>query len=213
MSPVASKNLAMALIAIVCAALNADRAHAQAEDRFVRVTEGLLDTQTGLVWGHSLVEVEHVLAGGSSGGTYGWERAMDMALKVDYELDGVVDDEITYQEFSNTMYERNDTDWRIPTRDELIDAIDAGLMLELDVSPVAGLQLFDPEVRPDDVWSSTEGGKKRGGFDSAYYVNLVTGESDRLTIGSLIGGAIPVRGAPAPSNDGGGKGNGKGKKK
>lgn len=213
MSPVSanSKYLAIAMMALGCAALNAKATYAQAEVRFVQVTEGLLDTETGLVWGHSLVEVENFLAGGASGGTYAWERAMDMKLKIDYELDGVVDDEITYQEFSNVWYERGDNDWRIPTRDELIEAINAGLMFELDVSPISGLQLFNPEVRPDEVWSSTEGGKVRGGFNSAYYVNLVTGESDRTTIGSLIGGAIPVRGVAPPSDGKPGKGGGKNK--
>ncbi len=131
-----------------------------------------------------------------------------MEIRVDYELDGVIDDFVTYQEFSNAFYDRQDEDWRVPTRDELVAAVNAGLMDHLDLSPAEGVQLFEVGTRTSSCWSATPGGKKRGGFDSAYVVDLITGESRTVTVGSILHNTIVVRGVAAPSGGGPGKGGG-----
>jgi hypothetical protein len=89
-----------------------------------------------------------------------------------------------------------------------VEAVNAGLMLHLDHSPAEGVQLFDAENLTSLCWTATPGGKKRGGFDSAYAVDLVTGGFGTLTVESALHNAIPVRGVAAPSDGKLGKGGG-----
>ncbi|MEZ6059690.1 MAG: hypothetical protein R3C19_04945 [Planctomycetaceae bacterium] len=190
-------------------------------DRFQPVDQGLLGTQTGLIWGHHFKEVNAVYSRATPLYTWDWAMATTVIIEEDWDPEG--DEEwlyLTYQEFSDTLYGPVDVEggvWRLPTRDELQDAIGAGMMLQLDMSPADGLQLFDPVTFHDAVWSSTKGKKKRGGFDSAYRVSLIDGSSDNITVGSALWGAIPVfdptGGGDDNSGPGNGNGNGNGKNK
>ena len=165
------------------------------EPRFVQVEEGLFDTETGIVWGHHFHAVTEFLTG--QGVLWTWSGAMAMTIPVD----GV---SLTYQEFSNLFYGRTDDDWRVPTRDELVEAINAGLMMELDISPAEGIQLVAENFLHGNAWSSTEKGPR------AYSVNLYTSEPWLVLKTSAFWGTIPVRGGLP--DEPGGKGNGKGNK-
>ena len=180
-----------------------------AQDRYVQLEDdsGLLDTETGLVWGYNLHHTGAVLNGPGQGWSYTWDFAVELLIPC-----GALDpdnDICTYQQFSNWYYDRDDTDWRLPTRDEMLDAVDGGIADYLDLEPGPGFELVW-DFSNGMAWSATEGGKKRGGFDSAYFVNLKTGESDRVTVGSFMNIVIPVRGVPAPDEGGPGNGNGNG---
>lgn len=208
----ASVSFLRGMAVAACFLLATPFASAQDTGRFLQVTEGLLDTETGIVWGHLLDDAEAFTSGPATTAGWTWDRTVAMTLYADSDGDGVIDGQVTYQDFSNTLYDRNDTDWRIPTRTELVDAVRAGLMFHLDISPEPGLQLFDPATRSADVWSSTYAGKKRG-FDSWYMVDLVVGDSANYYQSLIQLGSIPVRGVPAPADEPtGGKGNRGGKK-
>lgn len=200
-------------------ALHPSRVAAQ-ELRFVQAEEGLLDTQTGLVWGHHLTEVDRFLTGGSST-VRTWEFTMEMWVGdlVDVDGDGDLDLNYfttTYPSFSNAFYGRTDDDWRLPYRDELVEAIQAGLMLYLDISPEPGVQLLEDYLPPNVpegqgyntlVWA----GKNRIKGGNADAVDLLDATVTQKFTSSTLWGSIPVRGGS--SDGGGGKGGGKGKNK
>lgn len=111
---------------------------------------------------------------------------------------------ITYQEFSNTFYGRNDSDWRVPTRDQMVDAFSAGLADYPDVSPYEGVQTY-AEIHPYSLkWSSTKQGNR------AWIVDVYTAETLDVRTGSVVVGGVIVRGGAAPPPSGGGKGKGNG---
>jgi hypothetical protein len=210
----------LALVVAAVLAISASASKCLAQDRFVLVPEegGTKDTETGLVWGFPLGPTGTYLQyiGYHDGGEtiYAWLGAMNLGLNCNADGTGFCD----YQEFSNAYWDVNHNDWRIPTRDELVAAAEAGIIDHLDYSPINGFQewWYDPFF-PDDplpeggvypVWSSTD--LKYRGIDSAYMVSLFNGAAAITGKGSAIY-AIPVRGVPAPVEDGG-KGNGKGNK-
>lgn len=157
------------------------------EGRFQQVEEGLLDTETGLVWGFDLQQLD--------GSWRTWEPAVNLIIWSDTEWS-------TYPEFSNWYFGRDDDDWRLPTRDELLDAANAGIAEYLDASPNDGFQ-------PIYAWSWSSTYQRYRGIDAAWEVNLWTGETKLINVGSAIS-AIPVRGAPPPEEP---SKPGKGKKK
>ena len=190
-----------------------------AEDRFLLVPEegGTKDLETGLVWGFPLgptgTYLHYIVFHDGGGTSYTWLGAMNLSLNCNNDGTGFCD----YPEFSNAYWGVNHNDWRIPTRDELVQAAQAGIIDHLDYSPLDGFQAwwFNPYF-PDDplptggnypVWSST--GLKQRSVDSAYIVNLFNGNTSLVGKGSIVH-AIAVRGVAAPSSDDG-KGGGKGK--
>lgn len=161
------------LAAIVVASGNRCRAQ---EGRFQQVEEGLLDSETGLVWGFDLQQLD--------GSWRTWEPAVNLIIwpeSMEWS---------TYPEFSNWYFGREDDDWRLPTRDELLNAANAGIAEYLDASPNDGFQPITAWF-----WSSTY--QRYRGIDAAWEVNLWTGEAKLVNVSSALS-AIPVRGAPPP---------------
>jgi hypothetical protein len=202
---------------VLCTSLTRPLRAQNPGDRFFPVEEGLLDLETGLVWGFPLYHTDEYLRtiGRSNGGSlYTWGGAQTLRLGGDFDNE---DHFAFYAEFSNWYSGRNDNDWRIPTRDEMIEAGNAGITDYLDLSPAPGFQSwYNADGSPSftgATWSSTFAGKIRGG-DSAYYVNLYSGVASITSVNSAIHAPPPVRGVPAPpEDDGPGNGNGKGKNK
>lgn len=199
---------------ILCTTLTTPLRAQDPGDRFLPVEEGLLDLETGLVWGYPLEETcayLHTIGRSELGIAYLWDEAITLELAHDPDNE---DHFATYTEFSNWYAGRNDDDWRLPTRDEMVEAAQSGILDYLDHSPADGFQSWyraDGGPRYSSMWSSTFAGKIRG-RDSAYIVNLYTGATDTTAVKSLIYAPAPVRGVPAPAEDDG-PGNGKGKKK
>jgi hypothetical protein len=192
-----------AQIGILLVLMGITRTTTAQEARFVQLADasGVQDTQTGLIWGYPLAEVDIFLSGIQS--TRSW--SFTLAMWVIAEPDGQV---TTYQDFSNTLFGRQDTDWRIPTKDEMVNALDAGLLQFLDRSPALGFQTFDPLDPTADWewWTSTSAGKVRG-TDTAYLVDLLRGTVIATSVNSITYGSVPVRGVapPPPPTKGGGK--------
>lgn len=161
--------------------------------RFIQVEEGLMDTETGLVWGFNLTDVGDFITfdpetGFGNGSLYSWNFAQDMWLPCD---DGAWI--CTYEDWSNWYFEREDTDWRLPTKDEMVAAAQAGIGDHLDESPFDGFQ----GVCDCSNWSSTTGKVKGPEKEGAWMVNLITGEATLVSKSSAIG-VIVVRGGSAP---------------
>jgi hypothetical protein len=209
--------------------------HLSGQDRFdTTPADGILDTQTGLIWGHSLVATSTYLiqleSPFDSGNAKNWPQAM--ATEVEYlvqrfDEDGepILDAEgnptfsveiMPYAEFSWMQYGVAASDWRLPTQEEIL-ATGPELFEVLDISPADGFQSVY-EMVGTQIWTATEGGKKRGGFDSAYAYSPSEDTLSRVTISSTLN-AIVVRGeftggsSDSDGSGGGGKGGGKGKKK
>src|SRR5690606_17021042 len=86
--------------------------------------------------------------------------------------------QISYQEFSNILYDRTDTDWRVATRDELLEAVNAGLVDYVDLSPYEGVQIWTdlyPAGVHSGVYSSTKASRGKG-----VVVDLFTAETRTL---------------------------------
>jgi hypothetical protein len=191
-----------AQIGILLVLIGSTRPTTAQDARFVPLADGsgVQDTTTGLIWGYALADVDRFLTGDQTLRDWSFTLAM-WVMTPDGQGGHTV---MHYQDFSNTLYGRQDTDWRIPTKDEIVQAVDGGLLLALDGSPAAGFQAFDPTT--DWLWwSSTSAGKVKG-FDYAYEVNVLDGSVRASTVTSYTYGSIPVRGvAPPPPPTKGGK--------
>jgi hypothetical protein len=170
--------------------------------RWQPVAEGLLDTTTNLVWGFGANEVNHYLGGGVH--NMDWRSAQLLPI-----LD--LDANTTYPAFSNQFFGQNNTDWRLPTIEEMRAAYSAGLIHYLDASPRPGFQRLgfvggSSETAKGNCVSSTSNRK-----DSGWWLNFDTGLSG--TSNGFFINYVAVRPGPAPvGGDGGGTGGGKPKK-
>src|SRR5262245_54122418 len=83
---------------------------AQAPDppAYIEVEEGIMDIETGLVWGHDAYNVLGTTAG------FDWARTTGVQL---------------YEDWSNGFFGREDSDWRLPTVAEMEDAIAKDIVL------------------------------------------------------------------------------------
>jgi len=192
------------LVALLLALLAFARPTFAQQPRFVQLPDasGVQDTQTGLIWGYPLIRVDRFLSGSESTRDWSFTLAMWVITGSDGHGGSTL---MHYQDFSNNLFGRQDIDWRIPTKDELVNALDAGLLLALDDSPAPGFQAFDPS---DDWewWTSTSAGKVKG-TNTAYLVDLLRGSVSATSVNSITYGSVPVRGVapPPPPTKGGGK--------
>jgi hypothetical protein len=191
--------LCLALIAALLLVTVTHRGSAEdPAERFVQVEDGLLDTETGLVWGYELTEVSNFITfdpetGFGNGTLYTRSFAMDMWLPCDADASSYT---CTYQDWSNSYFFPLDPDlwsddWRLPTKDEMVAAAQAGIADHLDRGPFDGFQTHYSGSK----WSSTKG--KAKGANGVWVVNLNTGEVKIFSEGSAIS-AVPVRGVAAP---------------
>src|SRR5262249_29242342 len=147
---------------------------------------------TGLVWGFASEAVSPGLS---------WDFASAQMLSVpqttpDWPWPACGGTISNYDQYSNCFWGRNDSDWRIPTKDELTAAVANGVFTRADRSPEEGLQpYFDAAGQPTTYstrWSSTLGKKKNvvvvGYADGGFFE---TGQASQLHW-------IPVRGPVAP---------------
>lgn len=109
-----------ALILACAATLVLTAATASAQERFVDVTEGVLDTQTGLVWGRSYngllyaeASADGFFGSGPESVMFSWDEAMGWGLA-------------DYKDRADRLWGRNDA-WRLPTIQEAQAAAEAGL--------------------------------------------------------------------------------------
>jgi hypothetical protein len=165
--------------------------------RFKPVAEGLLDTTTNLIWGFGSNEVNFYLKDGGYGLT--WQYAQTLPI---VDLDG----NITYQDFSNKFFGRNDKDWRLPTIEEMQAAYVADLIDYLDASPRPGFQRLGYIGTSNPVAQRTCCSSTKRTRDSGWWLNFETGESFSA-MGSYPN-YIAVRPATAPTDGGGVKGGG-----
>ncbi len=194
------------LIAILLASIGITRPATAQVDRFVQLPDGsgVQDTQTKLIWGYPLAEVDIFLSGEQSIRDWNFTMAMWVITGPDGHGGSTL---MHYQDFSNNLFGRQDPDWRIPTKDEMVNALNAGLLAALDRSPAPGFQPFDPLNPTADWkwWTSTSAGKVKG-TDMAYFVDLQRGSVSTTNVGSYLYGSVPVRGvAPPPPPTKGGK--------
>ena len=202
----------LALGSMLCFGLIDNQVHAQ--DRFVPVSEGTLDTETGITWGYALPAASEWMGYVSTG--YTWDFALTLWIGRETFVDEFGEEvtiEVFYPAFS-ALYsgEEMHDDWRLPTRDEMVAAYNAGLFEVHELIPdQPGSTVFNIGSN-GEYWSATPGGKKRGGFDSGYTVNIKTGEVNQRTVGSILH-AFPVRGVDPPVDDSKGNGGGKGNSK
>jgi len=191
------------LLAILFASFGIARPTLAQQARFVQLADGsgVQDTQTGLIWGYALADVDRFLTNDQA--IRDWSSTLTMEVISAPNGQGGYTS-IRYQDFSNAWFGRQDTDWRIPTKDEIIQALDGGLLLALDGSPAAGFQAFDPTA-DWSWWSSTSAGKVRG-TQMAYSINILDGSVHAYSVLSYLYGSVPVRGvAPPPPPSNGGK--------
>ncbi len=164
---------------------------------------GLLDKETNLIWGFGANEVNHYLTGSGTNMSWSWAQSMPILTPSGASTP------TAYSEFSNKFFTRNDTDWRLPTLEEMQAANSAGLVRFLDASPRPGFQrlgYIGSSSLVGQCWccSSTLQRKNIG-----WWLNFETGETWAAS-GSFLN-YIPVRPGPAvspPPTDGGGKGGG-----
>lgn len=204
------RSLVVAVVAGCLIHAGSIRAPVQAGERFQWLEDdsGLLDTQTGLVWGYDLNStggfIKYLLTGEWAGGSNStWEWAMNLNIGCHDFGDTPI---CTYQEFSNWYFDRDDDDWRLPTIEEMEAAYSAGIADYLDGNPHPDVDDYNPWSW---MWSMTKGPKKRGS-DSAYALQFATGDVNNWSVGSPIN-AFVVRGVAPPSDNS--PGGGKGKKK
>ncbi|MEZ6077736.1 MAG: hypothetical protein R3C56_19320 [Pirellulaceae bacterium] len=178
----------VALCLVQCSHLSA-----QALDpagRFLEVSEGTLDTQTGLVWGFSLSR--------TGNGAHNWQDVNNLVLP------NAVYDGITYSNYndwSNARSGESHFDWRIPSTAELKAAAQASLFIYHDVEPGPD---FWNDLGTGFLWSNSKRGNK------GYVVDANTPPYDTflLSLGTSLD-AIPVRSIAPPPSGGGGKGKNK----
>jgi hypothetical protein len=108
---------------------------------------------------------------------------------------------IPYAEFSNEYFgpDPEGTEWRVPTLEEWQAALEAGVMLHADFDPDPDVFLNDYPTLPfhAPLYTGTFAQKTRGGFNSGYVINVLTGEVTDTR--GAIQGTIPVR-APKPAD-------------
>lgn len=182
---------------------------AQGGARFVPVPEGTLDTETGLIWGFSFYQTDEYLRDigiHEGGGTWHtWLGATNMSLNhYDRETEEPLPDGFAnYVEFSNWYSGESNADWRLPTRDEVLAALDAGLYEAYDSSPHEGFQLADSY---GEYWTSTT--TKVQGKTKGYCIALGTRNIELFSLGTPAR-ALAVRGRAAEPPEEPSKGNGK----
>jgi hypothetical protein len=208
----------LSLLALALIALGPTAACAQQAPRWVWSDEdaGTVDLETGLVWSFPTMAVDQYLYDLGIHDNVGWvynqEGAAYMPLFCNNDGTGFC----TYPEFSNEFFfgtdvEKYHEDWRLPTRDELVEACQAGIVEYLDASPEDGFQYFgDGYVYYDTVWSSTT--HTRGRWTQGYEVNIYTGEAILTSVDSGRANSLLVRGKP-PAEEPTKPGNGNGRKK
>lgn len=170
---------------------------------------GVLDTETNIVWGYSMAAVEDIwnYSYASNANTPGRYPATFEAAATYHEdyaqycLDQAATDpdrahlweELAAEHAAKVgplrlagSYAVQFDDWRLPTVEEARAAIAKGIFTGPD-----GLNLWKqhpadavcgPPRTPPWYWTSTYGGKARGGFDTAWTFNAVDG-SARTTTG------------------------------
>jgi len=113
-----------ALMFTAALVLTATGATARAQNRFVPVTEGIQDTQTGLVWGYTYLDMDYVYTVSLGGG-------IEFVALHGSPWNGGSADVADYQVMSNALFNRNDT-WRLPTLAEAQAAEQAGIGVYLN---------------------------------------------------------------------------------
>lgn len=167
---------------------------------------GTKDNATGLVWGHLSAHTITFL--GYPEGSHDWHDAVALLLKTDGGT--VLTD---YQTFSNTWYTRTDSDWRLPSLDEVSTAVQHGLIPVWDISPASGVQTLasDPWWWNVLVWTTTQGKNWAYGLKAYYGAYLgdtyADGTPPSIRLSENSGARyVPVRGVPAVApTKGGGK--------
>lgn len=157
---------------------------AAAQQRFVPVTEGMMDSQTGLVWGYSYSELTFQEFEASGAGTVGWLGPYTFTWSA--AVNGGVPE---YESLSNSLFNRNDS-WRLPTIDEVQAAADAGLFHQY---------LYDYNVSLQrSYWSATtdkKNGSSKGKIRNAEFYDLLFGDATfyaPVPINSYNADFIPV---------------------
>jgi hypothetical protein len=162
----------------------------QEPPRFEYVLEGTLDNDTGIIWGFGLRE--------SFGTVASWDFARSVASDV---YPAFSEDYVNQTYGVPGVYHE---DWRLPTRAELADAVNAGLFLFHGLDPAVPFDSAIDQSNPSTIGRYTSDAKG----NRCYTVNLWTGEVLLIGKNSAIN-AIFVRGGnPDSGSGGGGKGKG-----
>ena len=159
--------------ASVCLLLTTTLAQAQTSAYVWDENEGgLLDLETGLVWGFGPSNIPE-------GGSYTYQYAMDHAG----------------EDYVDLGWGFGFNDWRVPTKAELLDAVDKDVYLELSYQAAAeGL----PQPYVNGYWAADPPFKQRGLW-YGYHVRLDNGEVTSVSVNlknefaGSVGRAIVVR--------------------
>lgn len=150
---------------------------------------GLRDPHTGLVWGFNSQFTESA---------DNWTFAMEMGVgNACLTYTACTTAPCDYAQFSNCFWNRDDSDWRLPTKTELIQAVANGVFQNLDYNPAAGFDsLFDADGNPifqSLLWSSTSKTAKL-----AWEVDFASGNAAAFNKQGSVMYWVPVRGPVAP---------------